>query len=173
MKKALGTILAVALAGAAAGAAAQAQAPSFRHEVSLFGSWDDVDEPEKAETLNLSLRYGYFVSPKLVATASLGRTTFEGGGVDTKSTTFLVGAKYYFSELRSQSLVPFVDGGVGFTTIDTGRDDGTDFSWEFGGGVAFMFSENVSFDAALRLYNTDADIRTKGTRAFIGLTTRF
>jgi opacity protein-like surface antigen len=171
MKRAVGFFLAAALAGVAASAAAQA--PSYSHEISVFGSWDDVDEPEKAETLNLNLRYGYFVSPRLAATASLGRTTFEGSGVDTASTTFLVGAKYYFSELRAQSLVPFVDGGIGFTNIDTGRDDGTDFSWEFGGGVAFMFTENVSFDAAIRLYNTDTDIRTKGTRAFLGLTTRF
>jgi opacity protein-like surface antigen len=171
MKTAVNFFLAAALAGAAAGAAAQA--PAFSHEISVFGAWDDVDEPEKAETLNLSLRYGYFVSPRLVATASLGRTTFEGSGVDSASTTFLVGAKYYFSEVRPQSLVPFIDGGIGFTNIDTGRDDGTDFSWEFGGGVAFMFTETVSFDAAIRLYNTDTDIRTKGTRAFLGLTTRF
>jgi opacity protein-like surface antigen len=171
MKRAVNFLLAAALAGVAASAAAQA--PRLTHEIAVFGSWDDVDEPEQAETLNLNLRYGYFVSPRLVATASLGRTTFEGSGIDTASTTFLVGAKYYFAEVRAQSLIPFVDGGIGLTNIDTGPNDGTDFSWEFGGGVAFMFTESTSFDAALRLYNTDTDIRTKGTRVFLGLTTRF
>jgi hypothetical protein len=169
MKKALTLLAAAALAGFSATAAAQA----VNHEISIFGSWDDVDEPEKAETLNLSLRYGYFVSPRLVATASLARSTFEGSGVDTASTSFLVGAKYYFSEIRRQALIPFVDGGIGVTNIDAGGNDGTDFTWEFGGGVSFMFTETTSFDAALRLYNTDTDIRTKGTRAFVGITTRF
>jgi opacity protein-like surface antigen len=171
MKKPLGILLAVLLAGAAGAAAAQA--PSNRHEVSVFGTWDDVDEPEQAETLNLNLRYGYFVSPRLVATATLARSTFEGSGVETANTTLLVGAKYYFGELRSQALVPFVDAGVGITHIDVGSSDGTDLSWEFGGGVSLMFTESTSFDAALRLYNTDTDIRTKGIRAFVGLTTRF
>jgi hypothetical protein len=83
----VGILLAAALAGASASAAAQA--PTFRHEISLFGSWDDVDEPEQAETLNLNLRYGYFVSPRLLGTATLARSTFEGGGIDTKSTTLL------------------------------------------------------------------------------------
>jgi opacity protein-like surface antigen len=171
MKRAVGIFLAAALAGASASVAAQA--PTFRHEISLFGSWDDVDEPEQAETLNLNLRYGYFVSPRLLGTATLARSTFEGGGIDTKSTTLLVGAKYYFGELRAQSLVPFADAGIGFTSIDNGRNDGTDLSWELGGGVAFMFNASTSFDAALRLYNTDTDTRTQGVRAFVGLTTRF
>ena len=171
MKQAVRLLLAAALAALAANAAAQA--PTLRHEISLFGSWDDVDEPEQAETLNLNVRYGYFVSPRLLGTGTLSRSTFEGSGVDTKNTTLLVGAKYYFSELRAQTLVPFVDVGIGFTTIDTGRSDATDLSWELGGGVAFMFTESTSFDAALRLYNTDTDIRTQGIRLFVGLTTRF
>lgn len=171
MKRLLAILLTASLAGAAASAAAQA--PTFRHEVSLFGSWDDVDEPEQAETLNLNLRYGYFVSPRLLATGTLARSTFEGSGIDTASTTFLVGAKYYFGDLRAQALVPFVDAGIGVTHIDTGRNDGTDLSWELGGGVSLMFNESTSFDAALRLYNTDTDIRTQGVRAFLGLTTRF
>lgn len=164
-------LLAVALAGTAGVAAAQAQ--PFEHEISLVGAWDDVDEPEQAEQFTLNLRYGYFVSPRLVATASLARSSFEGGGVDTAATTFLVGAKYYFNELGPQRIVPFVDAGIGFTNIDTGRDDGTDLSWEVGGGVAFFFSQHTSIDAAVRLYNTDTDARTQGLRAFFGLTTRF
>ena len=148
-------------------------ARTVNQELSLFGSWDDVDEPENVETVDLVVRYGYFVSPRLVATAALSRSTFEGSGVDTKSTSLLVGAKYYFGEIRAQTLIPFVDGAIGVTTIDTGRNDGTDFTWEFGGGVAFMFTEATSFDASIRLYNTDTDIRTKGTRAFLGMTTRF
>ena len=173
MKKVFAILMAALLSGVAASAAAQGQGPGFRHEASLFGSWDDVDEPEKVEQLNLNLRYGYFVSPQALATLSLSRTTFEGSGADIANTTLLVGAKYYFSELRRQSLVPFVDGGIGFTHVDTGRDDGTDLSWEFGGGVALFFSENTSVDAGLRFYNTDTDVRTKGIRAFLGLTTRF
>lgn len=171
MKHALAIALAAALGGVAASAAAQA--PAFRHEASLFGSWEDRDEPEQQEILNLNLRYGYFVSPQALATLSLSRLSVEDSSGDAATTTVLLGAKYYFGELRRQGLVPFVDGGVGFTHIDTGVDDGTDLSWEFGGGVAMFFTENTSVDAGLRFYNTDTDVRTKGIRAFIGLTTRF
>jgi opacity protein-like surface antigen len=172
MKHALAIVLAATLAGTAASAVAQ-QTHSWRHEASLFGSWDDIDEPENAEVLNLNLRYGYFVSPRALATASISRLSVEGGGSESSSTTFLLGAKYYFGDLRPQALVPFVDGGVGFTHVDVGGDDGTDLSWEFGGGVAMFFTPNTSVDAALRFYNTDTDVRTKGIRAFLGLTTRF
>jgi len=169
MKHALAIVLAAALGGMAAGAAAQ----TFRHEVSVFGTWDDVDEPANVEVLNLNLRYGYFVSPRTLATVSLSRSTFEGGGTDSASTSLLLGAKYYFSELRPQALVPFVDGGVGFANIDNNGSDSTDLSWEFGGGVSLFLTESTSIDGALRLYNTDTDARTKGIRAFLGLSTRF
>jgi opacity protein-like surface antigen len=172
MKRWITMFLGAALAAMSAVAAAQ-QTHTFRHEASLFGSWDDVDEPEQSETLNLNLRYGYFVSPRALATASLSRLSIEDSSGDAASTTFLLGAKYYFGELRMQSLVPFVDGGIGFTHIDTGADDGTDLSWEFGGGVAMFFTPNTSIDAALRFYNTDTDARNKGIRLFLGLTTRF
>lgn len=172
MKRANAILLAAALAGLAVPAAAQ-QAQPFQHEASVFGSWDDVDEPQKAEIFNLSLRYGYFVSPRLVATGSLTRSSFEGEGVDTASTTFLVGAKYYLSELRRQALVPFVDAGIGFANIDSGRGDSTDFSWEAGGGASLFLTDHTSIDGALRLYNTKTDARTKGIRVFVGLTTRF
>jgi hypothetical protein len=172
MKKAIAILLAATLAGIAAPAAAQ-QARQ-QHEISLFGSWDDVDEPADVEVFNLNLRYGYFVSPRLLGTASLSRSTFEGSGADTKATSFLLGAKYYFSEPRAQALVPFVDGGIGFANVDPGPGgDSTDLSWEFGGGVALFITERTSIDGALRLYNTDTDARTKGIRAFFGITTRF
>lgn len=172
MKKAMTIFLAAFLAGTAASAAAQTT-HSFRHEASLFGSWDDVDEPEQSETLNLNLRYGYFLSPRALATASLSRLSVESRAGDAATTIVLVGAKYYFGDLRPQGLVPFVDAGVGFAHIDTGRDDGTDLSWEFGGGISMFFSANTSVDAALRFYNTDTDARNQGIRAFLGLTTRF
>ena len=68
MKKTLVTLVAgAALAGVAQGALAQ----TFRNEVSLFGSWEDIDQPTKFEQSNLYLRYGRFVSPQFVATLGL------------------------------------------------------------------------------------------------------
>ena len=173
MRKAIPSLLTALLAVAVAAPAAAQQAQPFQHEASVFGSWEDRDEPENVEILNLNLRYGYFVSPRLVGTGSLSRSSFDGDGSSTASTTFLVGAKYYFGELRRQGIVPFVDGGIGFTHDDAGRDDDTNLSWEFGGGAALFFTESTSVDAALRLFGTRADARTKGLRAFLGITTRF
>jgi opacity protein-like surface antigen len=173
MKKAIPILLAAVLSAAAALPAAAQQARTFQHEISVFGSWDDVDEPEKVEILNLNLRYGYFMSPRLLATGSLTRSSIDAGADEATSTTFLVGAKYYFGELRRQAIVPFVDGGIGFTNVDAGGSDDTDVSWELGGGASLFFTENTSIDGALRFYGTRADARTKGLRAFLGITTRF
>lgn len=162
------------LAAALAGLSGQALAQAYSNELSLFGSWDDVDEPADAEVLNVHLRYGRFVSPRLVATLGLNRTSFETSATESTTTAVLVGAKYYFGEVRAQNLVPFADAGVGFANTDaTGVGDSTDLTWEFGGGAAFMFTERTSIDAALRFYHTDTDSKTQGMRVFVGLTTRF
>jgi hypothetical protein len=172
MQKLMAALFAAALTALSGQAMAQAQAHS--NEISLFGSYDDVDEPTEAEVFNLNLRYGRFLSPQLVATLGLNRSSFETDAAESTSTAILVGAKYYFGEVRAQNLVPFADAAVGFANTDaTGVGDSTDLTWEFGGGAAFMFSEATSLDAALRFYHTDTDSRTKGLRLFVGLTTRF
>ena len=168
-KKVVGAMVAFALLFSSGTAAAQAQG----NEISLFGSWDDVDEPVDAEVMSLHLRYGRFVSPRVVAMGTLSRTSFEASGVDSTTTSVLVGAKYYFGELRAQAVVPFAEASIGFANTDTGPDDNTDLSWEFGGGAALMLSERTSIDGSVRFYNTDTDTRTKGLRLFLGMTTRF
>lgn len=150
-------------------AAAQAQS----NEISVFGSWDDVDEPVDAEVMSLNLRYGRFVSPRIVAMGTLSRQSFEASGVDSTTTSVLVGAKYYFGELRAQAVVPFAEASIGFANTDSGPNDNTDLSWEFGGGAALMIDQRTSIDGSVRFYNTDTDTRTKGLRLFLGLTTRF
>ena len=170
MKKTLAVLVTgAALAGMAQGALAQ----TFRNEVSVFGSWEDIDEPTKLEQTTLDLRYGRFVSPQLVATLGLRRTFFEGGGIEAASTALMVGAKYYITPPRNQGMAPFLDAALGVAKTDNGRDNSTDFSWELGGGLSWFFTEATSFDAALRLLHTDTDVETKGTRMFVGITTRF
>ena len=112
-------------------------------------------------------------APQLVGTLGLHRTFFEGGGIEAASTAFTVGAKYYITAPRAQGVAPFLDAAIGVAKTDNGRDNSTDFTWEFGGGVSWFFTEATSFDAALRLFHTDTDIETKGTRIFVGITTRF
>lgn len=172
MKRAIAILLAGGLAAAAAGPVA-AQTYPFRHEVSVFGSWDDVDKPANVEMLNLNLRYGYFVAPQLVATGELVRSSFEGAGVDQTSTSFLVGAKYYFTPLRPQQLAGFVDTAIGFADVDTGQRSDTDLAWQIGVGASLFFNERTSIDGGLRLYWVDTDVQTEGIRFFVGITTRF
>jgi hypothetical protein len=170
MKK---TVAALIAGAALAGVAQAALAQTFRNEVSVFGSWEDIDEPTKLEQTTLDLRYGRFVAPQLVGTLGLRRTFFEGGGIEAASTALMVGAKYYITAPRNQGLAPFLDAALGVAKTDNGRDNSTDFSWEFGGGLSWFFTEATSFDAALRLFHTDTDVETKGTRIFVGITTRF
>lgn len=171
MKKAIAAMLAAAGLGLAALPAAAQQ--TFSNEISLFGSWEDQREPRNAEVTSLFLRYGRFVGPQLVGTGTLSRTRFEGGGNDSATTTFTVGAKYYISQPRAQAMVPFLDAAVGFANVDTGGRDSTDLAWELGGGVSWFFTGSTSFDAALRFFHTETDIETKGTRLTVGITTRF
>jgi opacity protein-like surface antigen len=170
MKKTLAALVAgAALAGVAQGALAQ----TFRNEVSLFGSWEDIDEPTKFEQSNLYLRYGRFVSPQFVGTLGLQRWRFEGSGIDASTLALTVGAKYYITPPRNQAIAPFLDAAIGVAKTDNGSDDSTDFTWEVGGGVSWFFTEATSFDAGLRLFHTSTDVETKGTRIFVGITTRF
>lgn len=166
--KTMAVLLAAALAVFSGSAAAQA----MQNEISVFGTWDDVDEPQNIESSNISLRYGRVVRPQVLATGTLGYTRFETPGSKSSTLTLLVGGKYYFNP-ATRGLVPFVDAAIGFATSDTNTGDSTDLSWEVGGGVAYFISERTSIDGALRLYWTDTDAKTQGTRFFVGLTTRF
>jgi hypothetical protein len=174
MKQAMTALAAgIALAGFALCASAQAPAPSYSNEVSVFGSWEDVREPADIEQSNLYLRYGRVVAPQLVGTVGLQRTRFKAGGSDATTTAFTVGAKYYVTALTTRQIVPFVEASVGLANSDTGSSDSNDFTWEFGGGVSWFFTPATSFDAGLRLFHTSTDVDTKGTRMFVGITTRF
>jgi opacity protein-like surface antigen len=173
MKKTLTTLLVTGALAAVGAPALAPQAYPHQNKIAKTRKWEDLREPEDIERSELSLRYGRFMTQQFVATFSLNRSRFEGSGVDTTNTGWLIGAKYYFSQPRAQAIVPFVDGGIGFTSIDTGTSDSTDFSWEIGGGVSWFFTEATSFDAALRFFQTDTDLETKGNRILIGITTRF
>lgn len=148
-------------------------AQTFRHELSFFGSLDYMDEPVNVDTTLLHIRYGYFFSEQLVGTIGLSRSSFEGAGPDVSSTALTAGAKYYFGPLRRATFVPFLEGSVGFATVDSGANDETDLTWELGGGGSYFISDSTSADVSLRWYHTDTSASTEGMRIFLGLTTRF
>lgn len=168
--KLLAGFLALSLAALAGPAAAQR---TFDNEISVFGTYDDVDEPVDLETSSIFFQYGRFVSSRMLATGTLARNSIKGPGADSRTLSVLGGVKYYFGDVSAQGLVPFADAALGFADSETPGNSGTDLTWQAGGGVALFLSERTSIDAALRLYNTDTDARTKGLRAFVGLTTRF
>jgi hypothetical protein len=168
--KLFAAFLAASLAVLAHPAAAQR---TFDNEFSVFGTYDDVDEPVDLETSSIFFQYGRFVSPRMVATGTLARNSIKGAGANSRTLSVLGGVKYYFGDVRSQNLVPFADAAIGFADSETPGSSGTDLTWQAGGGVSLFISDRTSIDGALRLYNTDTDARTKGLRAFVGLTTRF
>ena len=171
MKK-MSLVLGMLSAFLALPAAAQSVAP-VSNEVSLFGSWDDVREPSDIEQTTIHLRYGRYMTPQIVATAGISRMSFDGSGVDFTMTSFTVGGKYYFGERRASALLPFADVAIGVALTDAPGQDGTDFTWEIGGGAAFFLNDTTSFDASIRYYHTDTESTTKGLRMFFGLTARF
>src|SRR5688572_5690536 len=150
-----------------------AAAQTVANEIMLFGSWDDVREPSNLEQTTIHLRYGRYMTPQAVATAGISRTSFDGSGVDFTMTSFTVGGKYYFGLPRNSTLVPFADLAVGVAMTDTPGQDGTDFTWEIGGGAAFFVTDTTSIDASIRYYHTDTESTTKGIRMFFGITARF
>ena len=170
-KKAVAAVFAATLAGFALPAASQ-QAIPFSNEISLFGSWLDQKDPDQ-ETTNIVARYGRFFRPQIVGTLGLRYAHNEVPGPDLSDLAVLIGGKYYFTPLRAQAIVPFVDGAIGLAHRDSGASDSTDFTWEVGGGVSWFFTQAWSFDAGLRLFHTDTDVETKGTQIFVGITARF
>ena len=166
--------VAALLAGAAlAGLALSASAEAFKNEVSAYGSWQDINEPTDSSQTTVDLRYGRFVTPQLLGTAGALYSRFKGPTIDASSTALTVGAKYYINAPRAQAIAPFLDVSLGAAITDDGRDSSSDFTWELGGGVAYFLTESTSLDAALRLFHTNTDVTTKGTRFFFGITTRF
>src|ERR671924_409203 len=101
MKK---TVAALFAGAALAGVVLPSSAQTFRHEVSLFGSWEDIREPANLEQTHFFLRYGRFVSPQLVGTLGLQRSRFEGSGIDAATTALTIGAKYYINAPRAQAI---------------------------------------------------------------------
>ena len=151
-----------------------AAAQPFRHELSLFGAYDRVDEPAEFTLSIFNLRYGHYLSEQIVATLGVNRTNFDGGGADSTTLGVTGGVKYYFTQAARRGLVPFLEAAIGFANVDTGGNDSTDLTWEIGGGAAYFLTEATSFDASLRWYQTDTDgADTEGIRLFVGMTTRF
>jgi hypothetical protein len=172
-KNVIAAVFAVGLAGFALPAASQQTLPSLTNEISLFGTWEDRKDPD-IETSNVVLRYGRFFRPQIVGTLGLRYSSSEvPGTADQSALAVLIGGKYYFTPLRTQAIVPFVDGAIGFAYTDTGPSDSTDLTWEIGGGVSWFFTQAWSFDAGLRLFHTDTDVETKGSQIFVGITARF
>jgi len=167
--KRLVVALGMALALLSTGAAAQ-----YRHELSFFGAYDKVDEPEDFTLSIFNLRYGHFLTEQIVATLGVNRTNFDTNAAESTTTALTGGIKYYFTQVANRGLVPFAEAAVGLAMVDTGVDDSTDLTWEVGGGAAYFISEATSIDASLRWYQTDTDGGdTEGIRLFVGLTTRF
>jgi opacity protein-like surface antigen len=152
---------------------APAFAQTYQNEISLFGAWDSANKPTDTDTVNVNVRYGRFMTPRIVAEGTVGYNRFETNSSHASTSQFLAGAKYYFGETQKQGLVPFADVGIGFAITDTPSKDSTDLAWAIGGGVAMFVSERTSIDTALRLYHINTNADTEGVRLSIGLTTRF
>jgi len=163
-------VVGAALTGVALPACAQA---SYKNETSLYGSWEDITEPTDSKQATFDLRYGRFVTSQVVATAGVLYSRFKGPTVDATSAALSIGAKYYIQEPRAKPLAPFVDVSVGLARTDDGRTSSDDFTWALGGGVAYFLTDTTSVDAGLRLFHTNTNITTKGSRIFLGITTRF
>jgi hypothetical protein len=173
MRPIIGALLAAATLGVAVPAAAQQQVSAFSNEVSVFGMWEDLREPTDVERTDVFLRYGRYVRPQLVGTLGFQRSRLEAAGSDVATTAATVGAKYYFTPPRANAIVPFLDAAIGVAWSKANGNDSSDFTWEFGGGASWFFSAATSFDAGFQLFQTSTDVETKGTRLFVGITTRF
>ena len=167
--------LAVALGAAIALFSGGAAAQTYGNELSFFGSYDRMDEPEDVTLSIFNLRYGKYLTPQAVAVLGIARTNFDvSGGPDSSTTAITGGAKYYFGQQAPRGIMPFVEAAIGLASTDTPSGDSTDLTWEIGGGAAFFMSDATSFDASVRWYQTDTDGGdTEGIRLFVGMTTRF
>ena len=117
----LGAVLAIVFTGTAA-------AQAYRHELSFFGAYDKVDEPEDFTLSIFNLRYGHFLTEQVVATLGVNRTNFDTNAAESTTTALTGGIKYYFTQVAKRGLVPFAEAAIGFAMVDTGVDDSTDLT---------------------------------------------
>ena len=150
-----------------------AAAQVYQNELSVFGTMDNVNEPIDHELAVLNLRYGFYFSPRTLATLGLAHARFDTSVVDTTSTSLTAGVKHYFGEQAPRALLPFVEAALGLARVDSGVDEDTDFTMELGAGAAWFITDASSVDVSLRWYHTDTNDGTEGLRLFLGLTTRF
>lgn len=170
--KRLAVVLGAAMLALVSGTAA---AQAFKHELAFFGTYDKIDEPADLTLSIFNLRYGYFLNEQVVATLGVARTNFDTDIAESTTTGVTGGVKYYFLRAENRGLIPFAEAAIGFAHSDVpGGNDGTDLTWELGGGAAYFITDATSFDASLRWYQTDTDGGdTEGIRLFVGMTTRF
>lgn len=95
-----------------------------------------------------------------------GLTDDLGGNLE--AATFMVNAFYDFEELAEYSFVPYVGvgAGIGEFTLEGDEDvlqsvlvrrgdNSTAFTWQVGGGIAYLLNKSVSLDVAYRFYVAD------------------
>ena len=73
------------------------------------------------------------------------------------------GGLLYQWDIRSQPKIkPFIVGTLGATSLRSGDESRTNFSWGGGGGVKVMLSKNIGFRGEYRLFSTSTNFVGRG-----------
>ncbi len=97
-----------------------------------------------------------FVPPGLPEAGPVGEFDIEGN-VD-----YYQGGLLYQWDLRNPKLQPFIDGTLGAASMRSGEQSSTRFSWGGGAGTKYMFSKNIGFRGAYRLFSTSTNFVGRG-----------
>jgi len=97
-----------------------------------------------------------FVPPGLPEAGPVGEFDIEGN-ID-----YYQGGLLYQWDLRNPKLKPFIVGTLGASSMRSGDQSSTRFSWGGGAGIKYMFSKNIGFRGEYRLFSTSTNFVGRG-----------
>lgn len=108
---------------------------------------DGVDEENENKETTLSGSVGYFMKKNIAVGGNISYSNF---GDDAKRTELRAFGRYYFGKPKLSSFIPYVQGNLGYATIqDGGEGDHYKYSGVFYGGVAglnYFLTKHIGLD---------------------------
>lgn len=163
--------------------ASSAMAQQGSWEMSLSGNLESATNSYSGSSTSSASTYaqvdvGRYFTNKLVGRVSLGMFGMDSGGSKASMTNVGVGVKLYFGEPANSKWIPFINGGLNLSLLDSGGRSSSGGGIVFGGGISHFLTEQVSMDlSAQGFYNSMSgsglSYTNSGARVLFGITARY
>lgn len=107
------------------------------------------------------------------------KTETESGGVSVDSSTFIIGPQVTYNFPLNEKVSLFVNGAVGYATVEVDNADADGWAYQFGGGLKYFLTNSASINGTLNYqkisleddFNNDIDV--SGMSVGVGISIYF